>query len=142
MKSFSLLAAASLLEDFREYLQLADSGIDDNYQGRHKRLTSNTTVCYDLCNGWNDAIFSLRTQAGFHCYFYPDSGCSGDHLWVPRGYKIPSTGAYSFKDITSSGLSSLVLVRPVHTFFVALTMSDGKVDKTGCIRKANDLSQF
>ncbi|KAI1158876.1 hypothetical protein F5B18DRAFT_639305 [Nemania serpens] len=75
---------------------------DSNRGGRHEGLYSDTQVCYELYNGWNDQISSLYVPSGFGCQFYQDGGCSGSYLQVPGNYYLPDLLGWSFNDLISS----------------------------------------
>ncbi|KAF1847391.1 uncharacterized protein K460DRAFT_363467 [Cucurbitaria berberidis CBS 394.84] len=85
---------------------VVDVYYDLNGAGRHEGLYTDTQRCYNLGNGWNDQITSLRVPNGFGCIFYRNNGCGvGDYrLTVPGGNFIPDLRTYNFDDIISSYL--------------------------------------
>ncbi|KAH8587776.1 hypothetical protein B0O99DRAFT_640769 [Bisporella sp. PMI_857] len=57
---------------------VVDVYADSNFNGRHEGLTSDLNRCYNLGNGWNDVISSLRVPGGTSgCTFFVDAGCGG-----------------------------------------------------------------
>ncbi|CAO2658202.1 Nn.00g059250.m01.CDS01 [Neocucurbitaria sp. VM-36] len=79
---------------------------DTNRGGRHEGLITDINRCYDLGNGWNDAISSLQTPPNYGCYFYVDGGCKGGFLSISKGdsFVFVNTPDWGYNDKISSYL--------------------------------------
>ncbi|KAG9233423.1 hypothetical protein BJ875DRAFT_512186 [Amylocarpus encephaloides] len=97
--------ASALRPMFNPPVALApqDSGLfrvwkDINYSGRYEALTNTIGYCYNLKNGWGNAISSAATGATtYHCTLWVQSDCKGLHVTG-----IPYSG---FSDLRRQGIN-------------------------------------
>ncbi|KAH7356225.1 hypothetical protein BKA66DRAFT_574671 [Pyrenochaeta sp. MPI-SDFR-AT-0127] len=85
---------------------LIDVWLDTNRGGRHEGLWTDINRCYNLGNGWNDAISSLQTPPDFGCYFYEHGNCQGAWLSTSKSgsFIFVNTPDWGFNDRISSYL--------------------------------------
>ncbi|KAK1997385.1 hypothetical protein LX36DRAFT_681770 [Colletotrichum falcatum] len=75
---------------------------DNNFSGRCENLESNTNQCYNLFNGWNDAISSLGPDAGTSCTIWENYDCSGASISGIVSPGIFALSDWNFNDKASS----------------------------------------
>ncbi|KIM96741.1 hypothetical protein OIDMADRAFT_32661 [Oidiodendron maius Zn] len=69
--------------------------MDEDYLGFCQELGTNTGNCYNLYNGWDDSISSIKLDYSYTCVFYKT-------LTIYGPYDVAFTGAYGFNDNISS----------------------------------------
>ncbi|KAH8836179.1 hypothetical protein DL96DRAFT_1809912 [Flagelloscypha sp. PMI_526] len=73
---------------------------NSNFGGTFELFDCTANVCFNVASNMNDATSSLRIYDGTTCYFYMDTGCTGNRLGVVYGdYPTIST---EFNDAISS----------------------------------------
>ncbi|KAL8727020.1 MAG: hypothetical protein Q9166_006318 [cf. Caloplaca sp. 2 TL-2023] len=75
---------------------------DAGFKGRNQNLATTKGVCYNLGNGFNDAISSLGPDKGTTCTIYDNSGCSGASVGGIQNPGINDLSDYGFNDRASS----------------------------------------
>ncbi|KAL8672883.1 MAG: hypothetical protein Q9224_007548 [Gallowayella concinna] len=76
--------------------------IDKGFSDRCRNLESGTNGCYDLGNGFNNAISSLGPDTETTCTIYDNGGCSGASVGGIVSPGINDLTDYGFNDRASS----------------------------------------